>query len=877
VSNSQVIMEEQKEIERKNLLTKIRKQMFIDFLSVEDLFHEICADLITSIDLEKDKIKFVKWWIKENSFSNKNSPDDEQASAIAAIHGNIQVIARAGSGKTTTLVNRAFFLIKHCKVDANEILLLAFNRKAALEIKQRLLELLNNTAKEKIESEISQRTAKKESFNKKINHEEILAQTIESIATKLEIKLPHIMTFHALAYAIVHPENPPLYDNEDDFHLELSRIVQTIIDDNLIYSTEYKEKIRELMNNSFREDWSRIINGGYDKRDNKEEFLQIRRSLKRQSLKGNYIKSYGEKLIADFLFEHNIPYKYEQNRRWKGINYRPDFTIYQADKKGVIIEYFGLEGDVDYDDMSQQKRDYWQNEKDWYLIEFSPQDITSHGEIGFLNNLKSCLQAQNIECIRLSEEEIWLRIKDRAIDQFTKAITGFIGRCRKKLLSVSELQKTIESYAPMCEIEPKFHELACYFYAAYLEKLAETGEDDFDGLMQRAIELIKSGITNFERKSTGGDIKLLRYICIDEFQDFSELFYQLIQVIRTQNSKVQLFCVGDDWQAINGFAGSDLQFFQNFEKHIGESKQLYISTNYRSAKKVVEIGNALMQEFGKPAIAHKQLEGDVILADIDKFIVSPIEIARHSQHEKYIPIILRIIHKAFSDNFDVVLLFRKNKFFGKKIGEFLKEIRKFFPDELKKRITVSTAHKYKGLEKAVVIIPDALDNSYPLIHPDWIFSRILGDSIEKLTEEERRLFYVTLTRATEKMVIITEESRKSPFLETLSLTNIVWDDYPPPIFQGETTLFVKISNHSNSFPAPTVQIKDLLNAGGYRWDSVGKVWNKSFSSDTFDIEKLQSEIWGQSAHGVQVHILEANEQVIAHFLIYKGQWQSTGD
>jgi DNA helicase IV len=879
VNSSQVRTEKQveslskeREIKRNQLLKKIRTQMHIDFLRVEPLFHEVCADLMTTTDLEKDKRRFVQWWIKENAPLYKNAPDDEQATAIAAVHGNIQVIARAGSGKTTTLVNRAFFLIKHCKVDANEILLLAFNRKAALEIKQRLLELLNNIAKEKIESEIYQRTAKKDN-SKKINHEEILAQTIESVAEKLEIKLPHIMTFHALAYAIVHPENPPLYDNEDNFHLELSRVVQTIIDDNLIYSAEYKEKIRELMSNSFREDWSRIINGGYDKRDNKEEFLQIRRSLKRQSLKGDYIKSYGEKLIADFLFEHDIPYKYEQNRKWKGINYRPDFTIYQSEKKGVIIEYFGLEGDVDYDEMSQQKRDYWQSQKDWILIEFSPQDIVYLGEVDFLKLLKSRLETQNIECIRLSEEEIWRRIKDRAIDQFTKAITNFIGRCRKKLLTVAELQKIIESYTPLYDVEPKFQELACYFYAAYLEKIAETGDDDFDGLMQRATELIQSGVTNFERKSIGGDIKSLQHICIDEFQDFSELFYQLIQVIRNQNPKIQLFCVGDDWQAINGFAGSDLQFFQNFDKHIGESKQLYISTNYRSAKKIVEMSNTLMQNLGKPATAHKQLEGEVILADIEKFIASPSELARHSQNEKYIPIILRIIHKAFADNFDVVLLFRKNKHFGEKIEKLINRIHEYFSEDLKKRITASTAHKYKGLEKAVVIIPDALDNSYPLIHPDWIFSRILGDSIEKIAEEERRLFYVALTRATEKMVIITEESRKSPFLESLSLTEIVWDDYPPPIFQGEATFFVSIRNHLDSYPQPTFQIKDLLNASGYRWDSVGKTWCKNFSSDGFKIENLQSEKWFQSAHGVEVRILKGNEQLFSHFLIYNGQWQ----
>ena len=52
---------------------------------------------------------------------------------------------------------------------------------------------------------------------------------------------------------------------------------------------------------------------------------------------------------------------------------------------------------------------------------------------------------------------------------------------------------------------------------------------------------------------------------IDEYQDFSELFYRLMDAVREQNPRVRFFCVGDDWQAINGFAGSDLRFFQNFE------------------------------------------------------------------------------------------------------------------------------------------------------------------------------------------------------------------------------------------------------------------------------------------------------------------------
>ena len=63
--------------------------------------------------------------------------------------------------------------------------------------------------------------------------------------------------------------------------------------------------------------------------------LRFRRSLPRESLGGEYVKSYGEKVIADFLFEHDIAYKYERNHWWSGINYRPDFTIFHDTQAAV--------------------------------------------------------------------------------------------------------------------------------------------------------------------------------------------------------------------------------------------------------------------------------------------------------------------------------------------------------------------------------------------------------------------------------------------------------------------------------------------------------------------------------------------------------------
>jgi DNA helicase IV len=191
----------QKEIKRNELFAEIRRWLDSDFLDVDEFYREFCSEFITQQEFEQEKIAFVKSWLAENT-PNKNLPDDEQIAAIAAVHGHIQVIARAGSGKTTTLVNRTLFLLKHCGVDASEMLLLAFNRKAASEIRRRLLIFLNTDTEKELASEIRHR----KNDNKKIDFSQIESNAVDAVAKKLNIKLPHVMTFHALASAIVHPE-----------------------------------------------------------------------------------------------------------------------------------------------------------------------------------------------------------------------------------------------------------------------------------------------------------------------------------------------------------------------------------------------------------------------------------------------------------------------------------------------------------------------------------------------------------------------------------------------------------------------------------------------------------------------------------------------
>ena len=463
----------------------------------------------------------------------------------------------------------------------------------------------------------------------------------------------------------------------------------------------------------------------------KKEFIQYVRDNKTLTFKGLDIvsehKSNGEKYISDFLFEHDIEFEYEKRFNWNNQVYKPDFTIF-ANKNdiqpNIILEHWGIDeeeknGSVppswtkswqEYKKEMEQKRDYWKN-RDEIFIETSINDFSYDRELKlggkeiFINRLKKLLEDNGVKLKKISDDEIYEKLEFQKILKITKQIEQYISNAKQAKLSPAVLTNKIEEFRNDKRTY-YFLIFANYIFKKYEEKKENLKYIDFN-------DMLINGIKNMEAYH----VSKLKYIMIDEFQDFSPLFFDLIEKIRSYNSNVNILAVGDDWQAINGFAGANLKYFKNFNNYFEFASEKSMLINYRSLSKIVELSNTI-------------LDGEN--SNTDKFGG---EIFLNQFYSK------RFIEKIISENPD------------KKIAILVR-----MKDEKEniKGVIFETAHKSKGLQYDIVIIKDA--SKFEYLHPDNKLLEIFDKKEEDFIEENKRLFYVALTRAKETLYICSQSS-----------------------------------------------------------------------------------------------------------------------
>jgi DNA helicase-4 len=263
----------------------------------------------------------------------------------------------------------------------------------------------------------------------------------------------------------------------------------------------------------------------------------------------------------------------------------------------------------------------------------------------------------------------------------------------------------------------------------------------------------------------------------------------------------------------------------------------------------------------------------VSIARLDEFAPTPREQELH-RGDDLTPAVLRIVRRSLDRGQRVVLLSRRNAVRGyvnytaaerrvtDGLDRFLGHVRSFLPEEDRERVSISTTHRYKGLEQDAVVILDGIEGSYPLIHPSWVFTRVFGDSFTEIEAAERRLFYVAVTRARDSLVILSEARRPSPYLADIEsrerLATLDWSELPAVSGPGDPQVEVRVylSYHARD---AREQVKGLR----YRWNPQHRYWARSLAADGFDPDLLLGQDWAAQAERVVV-IGESGEILLDH-------------
>ena len=409
-------------------------------------------------------------------------------------------------------------------------------------------------------------------------------------------------------------------------------------------------------------------------------------------------------------------------------------------------------------------------------------------------------------------------LKESDIIRMAKKMEQFVDRAQQKFLGREEtLPMIIDEYKknnPVGRKESIFLEIGAECHKRYhwyllnshsgLRGLAGYGTD---------FNLIVSWASRLLERKEEKTVDLLggkKYILIDEYQDFSQLFLTAIEAIRGIADTAKLFVVGDDWQAINRFAGSDVEYFKNFETYFGEETRRYeIATNYRCDYMIVEASRKFMkramEEKGRFRAKSKEA-GKVVIVDPrftltdyvemrgrwlgikDELYVRTIKpLARRKPSVytvKYFKTIVNIIKENRRAR-DILILHRNNDLYLEDISlvqlshglkKLLEKNKIMRETEYDEKVKVMTMHKSKGLEAEVVIILEADDGVIPREHSDAGIFGLFGESSKMAMDDQKRLFYVAITRAKKRLYIIHDDSTGTGFVGYLGKGIEKWEE-----------------------------------------------------------------------------------------------------
>lgn len=649
----------------------------------------------------------------------------EQREACIRLEDNNLLVASAGSGKSSTMVGKVAYVIEKGLYAPEEILVLAFNRDAAHELKERIAR----------------------------------QQGVEEDALECRVT-----TFHALGRSIIQDVEgrPPQLANWVDHPAGEGRVIKEIIETLTGEDEEFQRIWIDLLSIMPKADIPR------DAFENDEEYLRYIADItsadekRTGTLAKINVASLQEQRIVNWLWTHSVDFQYERQIELEGEDgvrrfVKPDF-FYPL--KATYHEHFAIDADgtspfLNYVEHAQSKRaGFAKGEFDFFETTSAQ---ASDGTL--LDALKAELDAREIPLVKKTPEEIMRAIRPVVITHYEKLVGICIKHIRASRLTLDMLLEKAKTLHDKGRAE-HFARAVWKITEGYTRRLETDQRIDFDSMIGDAIRHVD------ERRYESPYSMIL----VDEFQDISEPRANLVKALKHQRPFTKVFAVGDDWQSIYRFAGSDITLFTDFEASFGTSWQGRLEQTYRCNQHLADAAARFVQK--NPAQIAKSVRST--RPGIPKSI-------------RMIPVRVEWGKPSFQ-NACFQMLDRLNAFLGGISSQWRTDERNKLKvlvlwrynllDPFRQRrpvfenieVTGLSFHRSKGLEADYTILLDISEGDYGVpsrIEDDELLHLVIPRPETFEYAEERRLFYVALTRASRGAFLLYNQDSPSRYIGEL--------------------------------------------------------------------------------------------------------------
>lgn len=781
----------------KNAISKVKKfkEDYAEYISSEDekFFEKFYNKPETfETDTKQANERYINHELKDNSdlFDDLDgkSLDSQQREAIVVDEDAVKVIAGAGSGKTFTIQGKVKYLTEKRDVDPSEILAISFSNASVDDLKERIAEPIDIKTFHKVGKDILTQ------YNQYSRPDtSALKRIIKRYLTKKALKNEDISK-KLIEFFSFYINVPP---SDDDIKYEGDLLDWQEGVDFSTLKRRFKNKQRETLNNEIVRSY---------------EELYIANFLFIYGIKYTYEKiySYPNKnferefnKFKEFLFSFNeeIPDELKNDitkdllnltdifEEYEIKDYLPDFYL---DDYNIYIEHFGLNRNCENHLIGGKSSEEYVKEMEWKRKVHKKYGTTLietfsyyQSENRLLTRLAEKLQAQGVEFNEIEYREVYrILLENKTIkewEDFIVLLKTFIELFKGNNYDETKFKEFYDYVGGLKDSFSKDRTIAFLKiveeiyndYEAYLLKIKKI---DFNDMINKASDcIVKNGL----------DLPY-KYIIVDEYQDTSFTRYNLLRNI-CDSIGAKIMVVGDDWQSIYSFSGCDVNIFTKFDNFFDVCETRYIEKTYRNSQQLIDASSNFVMK--NPDQTRKELKSS-------KSLKYPIKLVNFDNDFdeilKFELIIKNIINQSTFKNKKILILGRNNKDifnllknfnveneYGKRKFEILGDEDKLRRNKFVKivyrespdvNIEYRTVHQSKGLECDNVILIN-LKNwkaGFPnkmVDDPVLNFVKRNGDSFSYA--EERRLFYVALTRTKNNVYLLAPYFKSSVFVQEL--------------------------------------------------------------------------------------------------------------